>query len=181
MWLTSKIKQAVVALKPGKVTLTYPVSPMQTPAGFRGAPLWDHDKCVGCGGCANHCPARTILVRDLCQEVRVLMYDGSRCTYCGRCAELCPEKAIEMTGSYELATDDRNDVTETMELFMLTCQRCGRCFDMEITNAIDRLDLKGYRYDNLEARVVLREQTERFDSSVFEKTKAFKRPEKTGV
>ncbi|MCK7478175.1 MAG: 4Fe-4S binding protein [Candidatus Moduliflexus flocculans] len=117
--------------KPGVVTLKYPFEPRPAPENFRGAPHWDHTKCIGCGGCANHCPARTIMVRDLCQEIRVLLYDGSRCTYCGRCADVCPEKAIAMSDRFEQATDDRNDITETLELFMLTCQRCGRCYDME--------------------------------------------------
>ena len=39
------------------------------------------------------------MVRDLCQEIRVLLYDGARCTYCGRCADVCPEKAIAMTAA----------------------------------------------------------------------------------
>ena len=43
---------------------------------------------------------------------------------------------------------------------MLTCQRCGRCYDMETTNAIDKLGLTGYRYDSLEARTVLRRATD---------------------
>ena len=34
---------------------------------------------------------------------------------------------------------------------MLTCQRCGRCYDMEKTNVIDRLGLTGFRYDSLES------------------------------
>ncbi|MCK7541268.1 MAG: 4Fe-4S binding protein [Marinilabiliales bacterium] len=97
MWLASKIKQVLMVMKPGVVTLKYPFEPRPAPENFRGAPHWDHTKCIGCGGCADHCPARTIMVRDLCQEIRVLLYDGSRCTYCGRCADVCPEKAIAMT------------------------------------------------------------------------------------
>ena len=93
MWLVSKIKQVLMVSKPGVVTLKYPFEPRPAPENLRGAPHWDHTKCIGCGGCANHCPARTIMVRDLCQEIRVLLYDGSRCTYCGRCADVCPEKA----------------------------------------------------------------------------------------
>ena len=105
MWLVSKIKQVLMVAKPGVVTLKYPFEPRPVPEGFRGVPHWDHTKCVGCGGCANHCPARTILVRDLCQEIRVLLYDGARCTYCGRCADVCPEKAIVMTPRFEQATE----------------------------------------------------------------------------
>ena len=59
-------------------------------------------------GCANNCPAREILIVDVCQEIRILKYLGRRCTYCGRCAEVCPEKAITMSHEFETATDDRH-------------------------------------------------------------------------
>jgi hydrogenase-4 component H len=180
MWLMSKIKQVLLVLKPGVVTLKYPFEPRPAPEDFRGAPAWDHAKCVGCGGCADHCPARTIMVRDICQDIRVLLYDGSRCMYCGRCADVCPEDAIAMTEQFELATNDREDITQNLELFMLTCQRCGRCYDMEITNLIDRLDLKGFRYDNLQARTVLRRTSEHFEPRILHETESFKRPQKLG-
>ena len=178
MWLTSKIKQAILVLKAGVVTLPYPFEPHPVPENFRGQPYWDHHKCIGCGGCTNHCPARTILARDLCQELRVIMYDGSRCTYCGRCAELCPEKAITMTDSFEMATNDSNDLNERIELFMLTCQRCGRCYNHEVTNVIDKMDLKGYRYDNLETRAFIPVVSEQYDLGISEKTTKHQRPVK---
>ena len=180
MWLTSKIRQLLLVLRPGKVTLKYPFVPRPAPEGFRGQPRWDHTKCVGCGGCANRCPARTILLRDPCQEIRILLYDGARCMYCGRCADLCPEKAIVMSGEFELATGDRNDVTQNLELFMLTCQRCGRCFDMETSNVIDKLDLKGFRYDSLEARTVLRRTSERLEPGLLARTERVPRPSAAG-
>ena len=120
------------------------------------------------------------MVRDLCQEIRVLLYDGSRCTYCGRCADLCPEKAIAMTGRFEQATEDRNDITENLEIFMLTCQRCGRCYDLETASAIDKLGLTGYRYDSLEARTVLRRTTDRFEPRELDATEAYRRPDRIG-
>lgn len=178
MWLTSKLKQVLLVSKPGKVTLAYPFEPHPAPKDFRGQPYWDHHKCIGCGGCAAHCPARTIMVRDLCQELRVMLYDSSRCTYCGRCADMCPEKAITMTEKFELATGDREDLTERMELFMLTCQRCGRCYNMETTNLIDKMDLKGYRYDNLEKRAFIPKATESMDPTVLKETENYQRPAK---
>ena len=179
MWLLSKIKQVIMVSKPGVVTLKYPLS-QDLHQKTLEVHLTGIIKCIGCGGCANHCPARTILVRDICQEIRLMVYDGSRCTYCGRCADVCPEKAITMTDRYELATDDRADLNETMELFMLTCQRCGRCYDMENKNMIDRMDLQGYRYDNIEARAFIRKTTDRFDPEMLAKTKNYKRPSKIG-
>ena len=62
-----------------------------------GGPSSTPPKCIGCAGCANNCPAREILVFDVCQEIRILKYLGRRCTYCGRCADVCPEKAITMS------------------------------------------------------------------------------------
>jgi len=176
MWLVSKIRQALMVLRAGVVTLDYPAVQPPVPEGFRGAPKWDHHKCVGCGGCADHCVARCILVRDVCQEVRVMLYDGSRCTYCGRCADVCPESAIEMTGEYRLATGDKEDVTTRLELFMLTCQRCGRCYTMETTNALDRLGLAGYRVDSLETRSVIRRATETFRPEALRETERYERP-----
>jgi len=109
-----------------------------------------------------------------------MLYDGSRCTYCGRCAEICPEDAITITTEFELATEDTNDVTERMELFMLTCQRCGRCYDMENSNVIERLDLRGYRYDSLETRALIRTTTDQLDQNMLKKTENYQRPTKKG-
>ncbi|MEK6793589.1 MAG: 4Fe-4S binding protein [Spirochaetota bacterium] len=177
MWLISKILQAIICFRAGVVTMPYPFKPRPVEKDFRGQPAWNHHKCVGCAGCANHCPARTILVRDLCQDIRVMVYDGSRCTYCGRCSDVCPEDAITMTEQYELATGEKNDITVSMELFMLTCQRCGRCFDMETTNMIDKMALRGYRYDNLAVRAVIPRSTEQFDTKTLAETENYTRPQ----
>ena len=176
MWLTSKIKQILMVMKPGVVTLDYPRQPAPAPKTFRGQPVWDHHKCLGCGGCANHCPARCILTRDVCQELRVMLYDGSRCTYCGRCADVCPEDAITMSNNFQTACDDKNDITTRLELFMLTCQRCGRCYEMEKTNVIDRMELRGFRYDNLESRALIRQTTDTFSPETLAATEHHQRP-----
>jgi hydrogenase-4 component H len=143
----SKIREALVGLKAGRVTLPYPAQSRPAPQGFRGRPIFDPDKCIGCGGCANNCPAREILVSDVCQEIRILKYLGRRCTYCGRCAEVCPEKAITMSLDFETATNKIGDLEQKLELFMSTCQRCGRCF--KEPTPLEQLKLKGYRSDDL--------------------------------
>src|SRR5512136_461905 len=124
----SKVKEALICLRAGKVTLPYPMQPDTPPPRFRGRPIFDAEKCVGCAGCANNCPAREILVLDPCQEVRIIKYIGRRCTYCGRCADVCPEKAITMSREYQNATDRISDIRQDLEIWMGTCQRCGRCF-----------------------------------------------------
>lgn len=148
MSLTSKLQEALLCLRAGKVTLPYPAQPAPPPARFRGRPIFDATKCIGCGGCASNCPAREILVYDVCQEVRILKYLGRRCTYCGRCADVCPEKAITMSHEFETATGSIGDLQQRLELFMSTCQRCGRCFT--VPSKLEELKLKGYRHDDLE-------------------------------
>ncbi|MBI5688337.1 MAG: 4Fe-4S binding protein [Verrucomicrobia bacterium] len=147
MSVLSKLQEAVVCLKAGRVTLPYPVKSQPVPEKFRGRPLFDAAKCTGCGGCANNCPAREILLFDLCQEIRIVQYLGRRCTYCGRCADVCPEKAITMSHEFETGTNAIGDIQQRVELFMSTCQRCGRCF--KEPSALEQLKLKGYRVDDV--------------------------------
>jgi len=147
MSILSKLREAWVGIHTGRVTLPYPARPRPVAANFRGRPIFDAAKCIGCGGCASNCPAREILVFDVCQEIRILKYLGRRCTFCGRCADLCPEKAITMSTEYETATPAIADLGQQIELFMSTCQRCGRCFTEP--TPLEKLKLSGYRFDDL--------------------------------
>ena len=147
MSLLSKFKETLICLKAGKVTLPYPFQPEAPPEAFRGRPIFDAEKCIGCAGCANNCPAREILVSDPSQEIRIIKYLGRRCTYCGRCADLCPEKAITMSKEFESGTDSIQDIQQEIEVFMGTCQRCGRCF--KEPGHLEQLMMKGYRADDL--------------------------------
>jgi hydrogenase-4 component H len=148
MSVVSKLREVVICLSAGRVTLPYPAIARPVPERFRGRPIFDAAKCTGCAGCANNCPAREILVQDICQEIRVVQYLGRRCTYCGRCADVCPEGAITMSREFETATDDIGDMHQRLELFMSTCQRCGRCF--REPSALDQLKLKGFRADEIQ-------------------------------
>jgi hydrogenase-4 component H len=148
MSLTSKLKETILCLQAGRVTLPYPTQSQPLPEGFRGRPVFDPAKCTGCAGCANNCPAREILVFDVCQEIRILKYLGRRCAYCGRCADVCPERAITMSREFETATNSIGDLQQRLELFMSTCQRCGRCFSAP--SVLEELKMKGYRLDDLQ-------------------------------
>jgi len=148
MSLLSKLEETLLCLKAGRVTLPYPAEAKPLPEKFRGRPIFDAAKCIGCAGCANNCPAREILVYDVCQEIRILKYLGRRCTYCGRCADVCPEKAITMSQEFENGTGKIGDIQQRLDLFMSTCQRCGRCF--KPPSLLEDLKMKGYRFDDLE-------------------------------
>jgi len=158
MSFLSKFKETLICLKAGRVTLPYPARSQPVPPKFRGRPIFDAAKCIGCAGCANNCPAHEILVFDVCQEVRILKYLGRRCTYCGRCADVCPEKAITMSLEFETGTDRIGALQQRLDLFMSTCQRCGRCF--QEPSPLEQLQQKGYRFDDLQnERWIFRSQS----------------------
>jgi len=141
--LLSKLKQAWICLKAGRVTLPYPFKPLSPPEGFRGMLDIDPNKCIGCAGCANVCTPRAIVVTDTDQDWRRIDFYLERCTYCGRCEEVCPEGAIVMTPVFEMATDDKQDLHVSIELYMGSCGRCGRCFTP--VHPLDKLMNTGFR------------------------------------
>jgi len=141
--IVSKLKEAIICLRAGRVTLPYPFAPHSPAPGFRGTVSVDAEKCTGCGGCANVCTPRAIVVSDPSQEIRMLEFFLERCTYCARCAEVCPEEAISVTEQFETATDEVGDLHMRVEVYMGSCQRCGRCF--ETSTALDKLMVTGFR------------------------------------
>ena len=141
--IVSKLKEAIICLGAGRVPLPYPFAPHAPAPGFRGTVSVDAEKCIGCGGCSNVCTPRAIVVSDPSQETRALDFYLERCTYCARCAEVCPEDAITVTEQFETATNDVEDMHIRVEVFMGSCQRCGRCF--ETSTALDKLMVTGFR------------------------------------
>ena len=141
--LLSKLKEVWICLKAGRVTLPYPFKPAPLPDGFRGKLEIDKDRCIGCAGCANICTPRAIVVTDLNHDWRRIDFYLERCTYCGRCEEVCPEEAIKMTTAFETATDSKDDLHISVELYMGTCGRCGRCFTP--VHPLDKLMVTGFR------------------------------------
>jgi len=139
----SKLKQALICLKAGRVTLPYPYKPLPPPEGFRGRPKVDIDKCIGCAGCANVCPSRAIEVTDLNEGWRRIQFHLTRCISCGRCQEVCPEEAVKLTDQFELSTNTTEDLTVAIEIYMDTCQRCARCFKPE--HPLDKMMITGFR------------------------------------
>ena len=141
--LLSKLKQVWICLKAGRVTLRYPFEASHTPDAFRGLPDIDPDKCIGCAGCANVCSPRAIVVTDIEQGWRRIDFFLERCTYCGRCEEVCPEGAVTMTQKFETATNVREDLHISFEMYMGSCARCGRCYNP--AHPLDKLMATGFR------------------------------------
>ena len=57
-----------------------------------------------------------------------------------------------MSHEFENATNSIGDIQQRLELFMSTCQRCGRCFKEPVP--LEQLKLKGYRFDDLAERAL---------------------------
>jgi len=71
---------------------------------FRGLPIYDAQKCIGCRMCVIVCPTRTILY--IPEKKKVQLWVG-RCISCALCADVCPTKAIKMSKDFLLATNNK--------------------------------------------------------------------------
>jgi len=122
--IIGKLKEAIICLRAGRVTLRYPFEPSIVPEGFHGQPQLDIDKCTGCGACSMACPARCIEITDEADQ-RTMLYCLDRCSYCARCEEVCPEEAIVLSSEFELATDSVDDLRITARFDLVRCEECG--------------------------------------------------------
>lgn len=120
----SELKEALVCLKAGQVTLAYPFEPGLVEDTFRGRPVLNTRKCMCCGACANACPSRLIMLTDGA-GVRALHFELARCTYCGNCRDACPQEAIEMSTQFETSTADPEDIVIHAEFYLQACRECG--------------------------------------------------------
>jgi hydrogenase-4 component H len=121
------LKEVLICLRAGRVTLPYPFKPMKAPPRFRGRPTIDGEKCIGCGACVEVCPPRLITIMDEGKTRRISM-DYSRCTYCARCQEICPVESARLTDDFEDATTSREDLMVSVELDLVSCNACDNAF-----------------------------------------------------
>jgi electron transport complex protein RnfB len=97
--------------------------------GKNGLPVFDYDKCVGCGACSKACPQLLIEMQKATNKVLVQCNNREKgkaamtncnvsCISCGICAKTCPKQAITIedgvNGSIPVIDYDK-------------CVGCGLC------------------------------------------------------
>ncbi len=121
----SELKEALICLEAGQVTLPYPFQPHPPEGDFRGKPVLNSRKCMSCGACANACPARLISIQDN-GSIRTLSFNLRRCTFCGLCRDACPQEAITLSSQFELSTVTPEDLSIHAEFGLVNCRECGK-------------------------------------------------------
>ena len=127
--LRGKLKEAAICLSAGRVTLPYPLRAGRAPApGFRGLPRVDASRCIGCGGCASVCTPN--LITDRGRRAA-----GPLHLVAGPVHLLRPLRrgVPGGRGHDERGVRDRHRPTSatctlTVDVFMASCNRCGRCY-----------------------------------------------------
>ncbi len=102
----SVIREAAQRIAKKPVTRQYPVEKLVVPEGFRGRPVWDMKKCIGCMQCQMVCPSGAVEIIGKGKTCEIKHF-VDRCVFCAQCAETCPTKAIMMSKEFELAGFDR--------------------------------------------------------------------------
>ncbi len=100
-------------------TVKYPFEKLQVPKGFRGTPVFDSSKCIGCMICVRDCPAEAIeiiRVEDILDPANPnkpkkkfkMILHNDRCIHCAQCVESCPTDTYIMNTDYEIAVFNRH-------------------------------------------------------------------------
>jgi coenzyme F420-reducing hydrogenase delta subunit/formate hydrogenlyase subunit 6/NADH:ubiquinone oxidoreductase subunit I len=92
-----------------------------------GEPVYDVEKCIGCGACAVNCPLDNIELRDQ-GAGRSINYFHSRCVGCGNCEDACPEEAIKINKHLDLVTFTRETAFQPVQLELKKCRQCNTPF-----------------------------------------------------
>lgn len=149
-----EIKEALTSFFSPPYTTQFPAKPYTAPPEYRGKPKYYKEYCVGCGTCAQVCPATAIIIVDNKErKIRTLTVDYCSCINCGQCEEKCiTQKGIKLSNEYSLAvaTTKAPEVFETVEKESVYCEICAgfiACRDHLIW-VKDKLGAKAFSHPN---------------------------------
>lgn len=126
-----ELVEAVRALLRGPYTSSFPSRPHVPHPNFRGQPVFDPEKCLGCLACEETCPVSAIAHRDEVSDQsaprRVMIHYTDTCIFCGMCEANCinEHRGIRQTSGWELSYFDRSKALETIDMDLQLCESCG--------------------------------------------------------
>jgi len=133
-----EVGEALRSLFSRPYTIRYPYEPVVPPERFRGKPKFFEDECIGCGACAQVCPAQAIDVQNVVSDGtgrRKLTVHQDHCIYCGQCQRYCTtSEGIKLTNDFETGTYDRTQSISTVEKELVICRECG-----EVIATVDQI------------------------------------------
>jgi F420-non-reducing hydrogenase iron-sulfur subunit len=101
----------------------------QVIAGF-GHPVYDLDRCTGCGACAQMCPSGNIELVDADGQRRISFFHTT-CATCRTCEEVCPVDAIEVVREFDLPSFLSRERFAAGDLPLQRCRLCGEAYSTE--------------------------------------------------
>ncbi|MEO0074756.1 MAG: 4Fe-4S binding protein [candidate division WOR-3 bacterium] len=122
-----ELGEAIRALIKGPYTAKFPKAPPITAKEFRGIIKYNEERCIGCGACAEVCPANARAIEDDWErKVRKVIHYQEKCIYCGQCVNYCTtQEGIKHTQEYDLAKLENKGFENIIEKELEFCEMCG--------------------------------------------------------
>lgn len=144
-----ELKEAVISLVTPAYTSPFPAREHIPEERFRGKPVVNEKKCVGCVTCTNVCPPNAITVSDDAHTgIRTIVRDYGKCIFCGQCESFCiTGEGVKLSNTlYDIAVFDRSNSVETQTRELVLCSHCNAVISTKehIHFLCEKLGPKGY-------------------------------------